>query len=354
MVRQVDLERISKKGWIQRWAGSYTFISCSYWGRQYYFSLKREFKIGFPQTLFIHKKGIVSFHLPLKDYRRFGQTLANSAVKNPAMAKKYCRLLKHNSDLMMPILAEKNKIPNWSEYEKFEIYFDRHLIYHNFVKKSIDFLPLFALKKYLHDYEDARVYSEKVFSETELFFRSIMKLIGKKEQFNSDYLTCLDQYEFESYLKNKNLPAEAVLKKRFSRSALFFQSGKLQIITGSQVDQIDRLISKLDYKAKILQGVSAYPGLVRGRARIVPDPFKVKIFNKGEILITAMTRPEFMPVMLKASAIVTESGGILSHAAITARELKKPCIVGTNVATKMIQDGDLVEVDATRGVVRKI
>jgi pyruvate,water dikinase len=65
-----------------------------------------------------------------------------------------------------------------------------------------------------------------------------------------------------------------------------------------------------------------------------------------------MTRPEFVPLMKKAIAIVTDEGGITCHAAIVSRELKKPCIIGTKVATQVLKDGDMVEVDANSGIVR--
>ena len=65
-----------------------------------------------------------------------------------------------------------------------------------------------------------------------------------------------------------------------------------------------------------------------------------------------MTTPDFVPLIRKASAIITNEGGITCHAAIVACELKKPCIVGTKIATKILRDGDLVEVDANNGVVR--
>ncbi|MDO8581302.1 MAG: PEP-utilizing enzyme, partial [bacterium] len=64
--------------------------------------------------------------------------------------------------------------------------------------------------------------------------------------------------------------------------------------------------------------------------------------------------PEFLSLMVKAGAIVTDAGGILSHAAITARELKKPCVIGTKIATKVFKDGDRVEVDAERGIIKKV
>lgn len=77
-------------------------------------------------------------------------------------------------------------------------------------------------------------------------------------------------------------------------------------------------------------------------------------FPEGAILVTTMTRPEFMPAIRRASAIVTDEGGITSHAAIVSRELDVPCIIGTKIATKVFKDGDLVEVDANKGVVRKV
>ncbi|MEY2664432.1 MAG: hypothetical protein RIT04_240, partial [Candidatus Parcubacteria bacterium] len=75
-------------------------------------------------------------------------------------------------------------------------------------------------------------------------------------------------------------------------------------------------------------------------------------FEDGSVLVTSMTRPEFVPLMKKAIAIVTDEGGITCHAAIVSRELKKPCIIGTKVATQVLKDGDMVEVDANSGIVR--
>ena len=67
-----------------------------------------------------------------------------------------------------------------------------------------------------------------------------------------------------------------------------------------------------------------------------------------------MTTPDFVPAMKKAAAIVTEQGGITSHAAIVSRELGVPCVIGTKIATRVLKDGDLVEVDANKGIVRKV
>ncbi len=80
----------------------------------------------------------------------------------------------------------------------------------------------------------------------------------------------------------------------------------------------------------------------------------MKAMKKGEVLVSIMTTPRLIAAARKAKAIVTDEGGITSHAAIVAREMKKPCVIGTRFATKIFKDGDMVEVDANNGIVRKI
>jgi len=116
--------------------------------------------------------------------------------------------------------------------------------------------------------------------------------------------------------------------------------------------------------ARELRGVCAHKGsgAVRGIARIINSDYldfsntqsKMDAMNEGDILIAPTTAPDLMPALRKAAAIVTDVGGMLSHAALTARELNKPCIVGTKVASRVFKDGDMVEVDADKGVVRKV
>ncbi len=103
-----------------------------------------------------------------------------------------------------------------------------------------------------------------------------------------------------------------------------------------------------------LKGAIAYKGVASGRVRVVLTKEHIKEFEGGEILVTTMTTPEFVPAMKKAAAIVTNEGGVLCHAAIVARELKVPCVIGTGHATKVFETGDYIEVDADHGMVKKI
>jgi phosphohistidine swiveling domain-containing protein len=347
---------IEQKEWVKRWAGSYTFISASYWGKQYKTSLERELGISFDHSLFVHKKGTVSFYLIKNELDNFGNTLAKQATKNNKIAIKWCGELKKNADLITKIMKNlQDKIPSQAEYQKFLIAFDRHLPLHNAMKKTVDYFSIEVLDKLLPYFKDARLYTEHVYSDTESFFRSVTKKIAEKEKYNSDYLTCLTQSEFETYLQTKKLPNEKILRERFKSSVLYFENAKEYIETGKQTANIEKAIFRKSIQGKKeIKGISAYNGTAIGTARIIPDPHQIGIFNEGDILITGMTRPEFLPIMKKASAVVTDAGGILCHAAISARELKIPCVVGTQLASSIFHDGEKIKVDANTGIISLI
>lgn len=103
-----------------------------------------------------------------------------------------------------------------------------------------------------------------------------------------------------------------------------------------------------------LKGAVAMKGFAIGIVRIVKTHNDIRAFKKGEILVTNNTTPEFVPAMKKAAAIVAEQGGITIHAAIISRELGIPCVIGTKIATRVFKNGDKAEVDAEKGVVRKL
>lgn len=101
-----------------------------------------------------------------------------------------------------------------------------------------------------------------------------------------------------------------------------------------------------------IKGQIAQKGKVIGKVKILRRRDQIDEVAEGDIIVSPMTTTDFLPAMLKAAAIITDEGGIACHAAIMARELKKPCITGTKIATQILKDGDLVEVDADNGVVR--
>ena len=108
--------------------------------------------------------------------------------------------------------------------------------------------------------------------------------------------------------------------------------------------------------AKVLvKGLPSSPGMGYGKVHVIADPKDIDEFKDGEILVTEMTAPDWVPAMKKAQAIVTDSGGMTCHASIVSRELGIPCIVGTKsrgqAATEVLKTGEEVTVDASNGVV---
>ncbi|MEW6748771.1 MAG: phosphoenolpyruvate synthase [Candidatus Micrarchaeota archaeon] len=101
----------------------------------------------------------------------------------------------------------------------------------------------------------------------------------------------------------------------------------------------------------LLRGLGASPGMGMGKVKLIKSAKEIKIMEKGDVLVTEMTTPDFVPAMKKASAIVTDTGGMTSHAAIVSRELGVPCIVGTGEATKKLGTGMEVSVDGSHGII---
>ncbi len=136
-------------------------------------------------------------------------------------------------------------------------------------------------------------------------------------------------------------------------------------ITPYEGNEVELILKR--FKEKIpatgqVTGQVANRGKISGRVKIIPVDYsnfaliskEISKMEKGDILVAETTAPELIVACRKAGAIVTDMGGLMSHAAIVSRELGIPCIVGTKVATKILKEGDLVEVDANKGIVRRL
>lgn len=159
----------------------------------------------------------------------------------------------------------------------------------------------------------------------------------------------------EIYTKS---PTEIIIKKR-KDGFIYFEN---RIYTGISLTDFQKLkkIVILENKnistagIKEIRGSVAMNGFARGRVKIVFNLERLNRVKAGDILVAPMTTPDYLPALKRASAVITDEGGLTCHAAIVARELGIPCIIGTKTATKVLKDGDLVEVDANKGVVKML
>lgn len=148
---------------------------------------------------------------------------------------------------------------------------------------------------------------------------------------------------------------QSIIAKRLEYYLCLLHQGKIYELNGEKAKKyFEENFLPTDKNLTELKGNIAQKGKAVGKARLILIEHQVEKLQEGEILIASMTDPNMLPAMKKAAAIVTDEGGITCHAAIVSRELKKPCIIATKIATKIFQDGDMIEVDAENGIVRKL
>ncbi len=147
-----------------------------------------------------------------------------------------------------------------------------------------------------------------------------------------------------------------ILEKHYGRPQdieFAIEKNKIYIVQTRAVTTFGKA-EKIKIKAEpILKGLGVSPGIAYGKVKIVHSLEDITKVEKGDILVTYMTTPDLVPTMSKCAAIVTDAGGITSHAAIVSRELGIPCVVGTQEATKVLKDGMEITVDGREGLIYK-
>ena len=178
-------------------------------------------------------------------------------------------------------------------------------------------------------------------------------MLSKKHKIPKLLLQFADFHEIRDLIKGKKLNTEILESRTKGCSHIYFLNAKFLLFEGDNHQRIrDIVFKKQDTEnIKMFRGTTAsYGNAIRGRVKVVINP-KDESINSDEILVTTMTRPEFVPIMKNARAIITDDGGITSHAAVISRELGVPCIVGTRIATQVLKTGDLVEVKPNHGLI---
>lgn len=184
-------------------------------------------------------------------------------------------------------------------------------------------------------------------------FTLLLREISQRTGYSLEELVYALPPEMEAIMQKQISSAE--LRQRLEYCMVLWVGDEYEVIT----DQV--LIKELDWIGTGLvsvgagvKGFAASRGIARGPVRIIESAQDIGRVQEGDVLVAVMTRPDYLPAMKKAVAFVTDEGGVTCHAAIVAREMRKPCVIGTKSATKILKDGELVEVDADQGVVRKI
>ena len=190
----------------------------------------------------------------------------------------------------------------------------------------------------------------------------LIAVISKRKGISLEDLTqyCVNKdgkLETEELLKTGT---KLNLEKRKDGFLVYYhENGGLDFYEGEKAHELVKPYLNVDVDKDIneFNGLVVSRGknpLVVGNARIILSPKKIDHMKTGDILVASMTSPDFIVAMKKASAVITDEGGMTCHAAIVSRELGIPCIVATKIATKVLKDGDIIEVNAEHGQVKII
>lgn len=241
-----------------------------------------------------------------------------------------------------------------TDYTKMNIeYTDKAFSYKNQNKTITKNLEKTSLLK-----DKVRLFMDEVLFENSGFTKSVFYILSKQFHIAPTTLENLTQTELIGLYGQKINPH--TYKNR--RDALVVLWNQLLPFEGKKAKTIISAFQNNFHNTIEARGQIANKGKVTGRVKIINVDYTnlsklknvVKKMGTGNILITGTTAPELILACKKAGAIVTDLGGLMSHAAIISRELNIPCIVGTKIATKIFKDGDMVEVNADKGIVRKI
>lgn len=279
-----------------------------------------------------HLTKILDKKLDLKFVRRVGKEIRSSADRLLQVTKKTFRnknsLRRHFEEFYEAYksMAAVFQTPEYAQY--FLKNKDRGLLYR------------FGLD---------RDYAARILAKTEKIYRPHLKRILRLPR--ALYLL---PDEVRAFLETAKLPKDLARRKT---CAIIIRNQKTRVLWNSPADRLfkqEYLRVMREVSASRLSGQVAYKGKVKGKAFVALNEKQFKAIPQDAILICSMTRYTVVPYLKRVKAIVTDQGGITCHAAIMARELKVPALIGTKNATDVFKTGDTVEMDANKGVIRKI
>lgn len=203
--------------------------------------------------------------------------------------------------------------------------------------------------KWLRETIYLRTYRLERISEGEFNSFSLLNEIGKRVGARGEDLVYLGFKEMKDALLGgrKNF-RELVAKRKKSYGMISLGKENKFYVEENYKKFASKFVQTIDSQEKIT-GQVAYAGKATGKVHLIMGDHELNEIKKGEILVTKMTTPDYIFAMQKSAAVVTDVGGVTSHASVVSRELRKPCIIGTKIATQVLKDGDVVEVDADKG-----
>lgn len=282
---------------------------------------------------------IISKHLSKYDYVTIGY--GSKPMDAKVLLSRYEKTIALGNEYISKRIAEIESYPSVIKEKKKEVFKKLNN------KKLIELFDLAAKLGFMRD-------RKKAFLGKSVKFRNLIidEIVNRMDVDSSDIKFYLMDDIYELLISNEKLDREEIDNRKqgvyiSSVSNLFSgETAREEYFSAVKTEKEDA--SVLDVR----RGICASTGIVRGKARICLTFEESNSLEKGEILVTYGTDFDFMNAIVKSSGIITEEGGILSHASVISRELKKPCIIAFKGITKLIKNGDYIELDAANGSVK--
>lgn len=328
--------------------------------------MRKNIGWGYRDQLFILKNNIVESYCSTRDARSFEKFISNKDEKFIIKINKLIRRLvaiskkrlakieralnkKNDSNALVDLLARFH-----------DAYQSVSSIYR--FPTMVDFFYPVINKKIIKDCAFTKDICGHFFSYVnQVILKKFQNNISTLLKINSELVSYLNYQEITSaLLRNKIGVGPRELGERTKFLILFGIDGKTkEMFAGKRALQTHK---RLIFEENNIVGREIISGQVAkssktkiiGPVKIICSTDELQRLDKGVILIAPMTTVDYTPYIKDVSAIVTDEGGLTCHAAIVSRELGIPCVIGTKIATAVFHDGDLVEVDAVKGIVRKI
>lgn len=214
-----------------------------------------------------------------------------------------------------------------------------------------------AMVKLMKKYVYLHTFRAEMLSKSYFLLKPFLMEVSRRWDTDLNSICAMTAGEIVTALDKNAKPDFFKIEKRKKSYLHLMKRGKIKIYSGvAAKEAFGKEIKKeehLNAGGKIIKGLVVSQGMAQGRVRIIRKKEELSQIKKGEILVTPMTSPDYVLAMQKSAAIVTDEGGLLCHAAIISREMAKPCIVGTKNATAVLKNGDLIKVDAYKGIIKR-
>jgi pyruvate,water dikinase len=208
----------------------------------------------------------------------------------------------------------------------------------------------------LQEYMFLRTYRTDSLRKVMYYIQPLVEEVARRTELTKEEVAYMTKEEIKEFLLENKTPDKKLIRERI-KHCLLLRTKNLNLIVSDKKGIgkiINKELGKKRTEVKKVKGSIACRGIAMGKVRIIKSPKDLEKLKKGDILVTSMTSPDMTIAIRKAGAIVTDEGGITCHAAIVSREMNTPCVIGTEKATKVFKNGDLIVVDAENGIVEKV